>query len=243
MPSPGESSEASAKTPIEPLFAVCGLYRSFDDGAVEALRGVDFAIAEGEFTTIQGPSGCGKSTLLHILGTLDEPTGGDVRFRGKPFRQIRDRARFRASTIGFVFQSFHLLPTLSALENVEIPMLEMPWPRKVRRERAVELLAAVGLSDRMGHLPSKLSGGERQRVAIARSLSNEPAVLLADEPTGNLDSASSVRIMELLTKIHRERAMALVVVTHDPEVARHAGRIVRMLDGRIVEDVRSEEAR
>ena len=220
----------------EPLVQICGLRRVFADGAVQALRGVDLGIREGEFIAIQGPSGCGKSTLLQILGALDEPTDGDVLFRGESLRQLRDRARFRARSVGFVFQSFHLLPTLSVLVNVQVPMLEMPWSRAHCRERAVELLQAVGLEARLHHRPATLSGGERQRVAVARSLANAPAMLLADEPTGNLDSVNAQRIMELLDQIHRERGMTMVVVTHDPTVAMHAGRVVQMLDGLVVAD-------
>jgi len=218
------------------LVQACNLWRSFDHGAVQALRGVDLAIREGEFVAIQGPSGCGKSTLLNVMGTLDEPSEGDVLFNGQSLRAIRDRARFRAQTIGFVFQSFHLLPTLSAMENVQVPMLEMNWSRSQCRQRAQDLLRAVGLGERLAHRPNALSGGERQRVAVARSLANAPAILLADEPTGNLDSVSARRIMELLGQIHQERNMTMVVVTHDPEVASHAGRIVQMLDGRVVSD-------
>jgi ABC-type lipoprotein export system ATPase subunit len=222
--------------PGEVLIEAVNLHRSFDEGAVQALQGVDLCVREREFVAIQGPSGCGKSTLLQILGALDDPTQGDIRFHGRSLRDIEDRALFRARTIGFVFQSFHLLPTLSAIENVQIPMVEMPWPQRHRRERAAQLLAAVGLAGRADHLPAKLSGGERQRVAVARSLANEPAVLLADEPTGNLDSASAGRIMELFARIHQERGMTLIVVTHDPNVAQHAGRIVHILDGKVVSD-------
>ena len=232
--SPNPSPAPPAIPPV--LVQACGLQRSFDNGAVQALRGVDLAVRQGEFLAVQGPSGCGKSTLLQIMGALDEPSAGDVLFGGQSLRAIRDRARFRAQTVGFVFQSFHLLPTLSALENVQVPMLEMPWSRATREARAAELLAAVGLNDRLRHLPNTLSGGERQRVAVARSLANAPVILLADEPTGNLDSVSARRIMELFQSIHRERNMTMIVVTHDPEGARHADRIVQMLDGRIVSD-------
>src|SRR5262249_41448544 len=159
-------------------------------------------------------------------GALDEPSDGELSFRGNAFNLLGDIAAFRARTVGFIFQSFHLLPTLSAIENVQVPMFEMPWPASERRKRAKELLEAVGLGDRLDHLPSKLSGGERQRVAIARSLANEPAFLLADEPTGNLDSVSAQRIMALLGKIHAERGMTLVVVTHDASVASHAARVL-----------------
>jgi putative ABC transport system ATP-binding protein len=171
-----------------------------------------------------------------MLGALDEPTEGDVLFRGQSLRQIRDHSLFRARTIGFVFQSFHLLPTLSALENVQMPMFEMKWPPKQRRAKAVELLNAVGLGERLSHLPRKLSGGERQRVAIARSLANEPKLLLADEPTGNLDSSNAARIIDLLLQIHRQQNMTIIIVTHDLDIAGRTDRIVRMLDGQIITD-------
>jgi len=222
--------------PPNPLLEVRDLHRSFDEGRIQALRGVNFQIRQGEAVAIVGPSGSGKSTLLQLIGALDEPTAGDILFRGQSVRQLGDLARFRARMIGFIFQSFHLLPTLTALENVQVPMLEMPWPVAERRQRAADLLRAVGLGNRLDHLPPKLSGGERQRVAIARSLANEPQLLLADEPTGNLDSVSAGRIMELLRQIYRERGMTLIVVTHDPHVAGIAHRTLRMLDGRIAED-------
>jgi putative ABC transport system ATP-binding protein len=212
------------------------LRRFFDEGRVQALRAVDFTVGEGEFVAIVGPSGCGKSTLLQLLGALDQPSEGEVFFRAQSIRQIPDVAGFRAHTIGFIFQSFHLLPTLTALENVQVPMFEMPWSPVERRRRGTELLEAVGLGDRLDHLPPKLSGGERQRVAIARSLANEPHLLLADEPTGNLDSASAARILELLEQIHTQRRMTMIVVTHDANVASHARRTLRMLDGCIISD-------
>jgi ABC-type lipoprotein export system ATPase subunit len=214
------------------------LCRTFDEGRVQALRGISFAIDEGEFVAIQGPSGSGKSTLLQMLGALDAPTEGILQFRGNSFDLLGDMAAFRARTVGFIFQSFHLLPTLSAVENVQVPMFEMPWAANERRHRAKELLDAVGLGDRADHLPPKLSGGERQRVAIARSLANEPALLLADEPTGNLDSVSAALVLDLLEKIHSDRGMTLVVVTHDAAVASRARRVLKMLDGRIVADDR-----
>ncbi|MBE3071943.1 MAG: ABC transporter ATP-binding protein, partial [Acidobacteria bacterium] len=166
----------------------------------------------------------------------DTPSAGDVWFLGQNLRTMRDLAAFRARKIGFVFQAFHLLPTLTAVENVQVPMFEMGWPRRERRRRAAELLESVGLGHRLHHRPSTLSGGERQRVAIARSLANGPAVLLADEPTGNLDSASAGVVIDLLRAIHRDRRMTIIVVTHDPNVAAAAERTVQMRDGQIVED-------
>ena len=222
---------------MEPAFIEArGLRRTFDAGRVEALRGVDLVVAAGEFVGIQGPSGCGKSTLLHILGALDAPTGGALRVGGAALDQVGNLAAFRARTVGFVFQQSLLLPTLSPLENVQIPMFEMPWPAKERPARAAALLEAVGLSSRRDARPSTLSGGERQRAAIARALANEPALLLADEPTGNLDSANAAQVMSLLTALHAARRMTLVVVTHDAAVASQAGRVLQMVDGRIVAD-------
>jgi putative ABC transport system ATP-binding protein len=212
------------------------LRRTFDDGRIDALRGVDVSIARGEFVAIQGPSGCGKSTLLQILGALDAPTVGEVRFRGVSVETLGDLSAFRARTVGFVFQSAHLLPTLSPLENVQIPMFEMPWSARERKRRALALLESVGLSERLHHRPAHLSGGERQRVAIARSLANEPELLLADEPTGNLDSVNAGRILALLRAIHADRGLTVVVVTHDAAVASQAGRVLQMLDGQIVSD-------
>lgn len=221
------------------LIEVRDVQRSFDEGRVQALRGVDFKIRDGEFLAIVGPSGSGKSSLLQILGALDEPSEGEVLFRGTSVAEIHDISRFRAENIGFVFQSFHLIPTLTAIENVQIPMFEMPWSPVERARRATELLKSVGLGERMHHLPRKMSGGERQRVAVARSLANEPKLLLADEPTGNLDSANAQRIMELLQSVHQQRGMTLIVVTHDPNVANFADRILRVLDGRVVSDART----
>jgi ABC-type lipoprotein export system ATPase subunit len=225
-----------AETERQVVIEARGLVREFDEGRVKALRGADFTIRQGEFVAVVGPSGCGKSTLLQLLGALDKPTEGEVLFKGRSLNTLADPAGFRARSLGFVFQSFHLLPTLTALENVQVPMFEIPSSSKERRRRAEELLTAFGLGDRMDHLPVKLSGGERQRVAIARSLANGPELLLADEPTGNLDSVSSARVLDLLRHIHAERHMTLVVVTHDPDVARLAHRTLRMLDGRIIAD-------
>jgi ABC-type lipoprotein export system ATPase subunit len=227
----------------EVLIEARGLKREFDEGRIQALRGADFSIRQGEFVAIVGPSGSGKSTLLQLLGALDRPSEGEVLFRGKSLNSLPDPSGFRARSLGFVFQSFHLLPTLTAVENVQVPMFEIPMSSRERRRRAVELLEAFGLGDRVGHLPVKLSGGERQRVAIARSLANGPELLLADEPTGNLDSENSARVLDLLKHIHAERRMTLIVVTHDPDVAGEAHRTLRMRDGRIVADTLRAEAR
>ena len=218
------------------VFEAVGLQKEFDDGKVKALRGVDFRISEGEFVAVIGPSGCGKTTLLQMLGALDRPTAGTLIYRGKSLADLPEPATFRAREVGFVFQSFHLLPTFTAVENVQIPMFETDRPVAERKTRAIELLRSVGLDQRGGHFPSALSGGERQRVAIARSLANDPSVLLADEPTGNLDSENARLTLELLIRIHRERNMTLVLVTHDMGIARLASRAIRMKDGRIIFD-------
>jgi len=180
-----------------------------------------------------GPSGSGKSTLLNLLGALDRPTGGEVYFEGQPLSNFSNLDRFRASSLGFVFQSFHLLPTLTALENVQIPMFESALRSRERVEKAAKLLDLVGLSHRAGHLPQKLSVGERQRVAIARALANDPKLVLADEPTGNLDSASGNMILDLFDRLHQQGGLTLVVITHDPHVASRAQRTVWIRDGRL----------
>ena len=215
-----------------PLLRAADLTKRYPDGDVQALRGVSLAIASGESVAITGPSGCGKTTLLHLLGGLDRPDSGEVFFEGKPLGKL-DLDAFRARRLGFVFQSFHLLPTLSALENVQIPMFEGPWPRAERAERAAKLLEAVGLGHRRRHRPSRLSVGERQRVAIARALANGPTLILADEPTGNLDSHAQAEILALLARLRADLGLTLVVVTHSREVAAAADREVVLKDGQI----------
>lgn len=215
------------------VFEACGLTKNYDDGQVRALRGVDFRIEEGEFIAITGPSGCGKSTLLQMLGAFDRPAGGELLYRGVSLADHADPEGYRAKEIGFIFQSFHLLPTFTAMENVQIPMFEGGLSAAGRKQRARELLEAVGLGHRLDHFPAKLSGGERQRVAIARSLANGPSVLLADEPTGNLDSENARMIMDLIVSLHEERDMTLVLVTHDPAIAQSASRRIAMKDGRV----------
>ena len=206
-------------------------------GPVAALRDVVLRIRPGEYVGVVGPSGCGKSTLLHVLGLVDVPTSGEVLFQGREVRALPDAARsgLRLREIGFIFQRFFLLSMLTAAENVELPQAEAGVGRAERRERTRELLDYVGLSGRAGHRPSELSGGEMQRVAIARALANRPRLLLADEPTGELDQTTGREIVELIDRLHAD-GMAVVVVTHDPAVAERAARLVRMQDGRIVED-------
>ena len=218
------------------VFEAVGLKKEYDDGSVRALRGVDFRIKEGEFVAIVGPSGSGKSTLLQMLGALDHPSAGEMRYRGASLACHSDLASYRAHEIGFIFQAYHLLPTFTALENVQIPMFETRRPASERKRRALELLKLVGLEHRQNHFPATLSGGERQRVAIARSLANGASVLLADEPTGNLDSNNAELILDLILRLRREHNLTLVLVTHDMGIAAKANRIISIKDGRIASD-------
>ncbi len=201
---------------------------------MHALRGVSFAVQPGEFVAVTGPSGSGKSTLLHLLGCLDQPSSGDVRIDGTSTRDLDDvqLSAVRNRSIGFVFQSFHLIPRLSVAENVAVPLLYRGISRREELVRAGRAAESVGLGHRLGHLPSELSGGERQRTAIARALVNDPALLLADEPTGNLDSATGREVMDILRGLNRE-GRTLVVVTHNPDVATYAGRAISIEDGRV----------
>jgi putative ABC transport system ATP-binding protein len=223
------------------VFEASGLKKEYDDGQVQALRGLDFRIRQGEFIAIVGPSGSGKSTLLQMLGALDHPSAGLLKYRGTSLQECTDLASYRADQIGFIFQAFHLLPTFTALENVQIPMFGTGRSASERKHRAIELLNAVGLQTRLHHLPAKLSGGERQRVAIARSLANGASVLLADEPTGNLDSENADLILDLVVGLRREQNLTLILVTHDLAIARRAARIIEMKDGRIVSDALNNE--
>jgi ABC-type lipoprotein export system ATPase subunit len=205
----------------------------FDDGETQALDGVDLAIRAGEFVAVVGPSGCGKSSLLNLIGTLEAPTTGEVFFRAQPYSGLRNLSRFRRQHIGFIFQSFNLIPTLNALDNVVVATIGVPGAASDKVARARELLAKLGLSDRLAHFPNKMSGGERQRVAIARALINAPDLILADEPTGSLDSANSAAVLTLLTDIQKERDLTLIMATHDPSVSARADRVIQMRDGRI----------
>jgi putative ABC transport system ATP-binding protein len=210
-----------------------GLFKSYDEGRIEALRGVDISIAAGEYVAITGPSGSGKSTLLHMLGGLDSPTTGQVLFRNTCLGSAIDLDTYRSRNVGFIFQAFHLMPTLRAIENVQVPMLGLKPCMFDRAARARDLLKEMGLEKRMDQYPNQLSAGERQRVAIARALANNPDILLADEPTGNLDSVNTGKIMEILIGIQQERGMTLIVVTHENEIAHSAARLIRMRDGKV----------
>lgn len=212
---------------------------------VNVLKGIDLDIRDGEFVAIMGPSGSGKSTLMNIIGCLDRPTSGEYYLNGERVSEHDENelARVRNQSIGFVFQQFQLLPRLNALKNVELPMIYAGKPKSEREEKAAEALKKVGLSDRMYHLPNELSGGQKQRVAIARAIVNEPALILADEPTGALDSKTSVQIMDLFTLLNQE-GTTIILVTHEPEVAEYAERIVLVRDGKLTseyKDVESEE--
>jgi putative ABC transport system ATP-binding protein len=225
-----------------PLLSAEHLRKVYPDGNVVALEDVSLAIAPGEHVAVMGPSGCGKSTLLNLLGALDRPDSGEVFFEGVPLSRQRSLARLRSRKVGFVFQSFHLLPTLTALENVQVPMFGGPLSASGRARKARDLLETVGMLHRGKHTPSRLSVGERQRVALARALANDPVVLLADEPTGNLDSRSAAEVLDLFSSLNRDRGLTLVIVTHSPEVARRCGRVLWMSDGRLVKDERNPDA-
>jgi ABC-type lipoprotein export system ATPase subunit len=225
-------------TAAPPVVDTRNLTRLYGDGAqVRALDGVTLTVQRGEFIAIVGPSGSGKSTLLNMLGALDRPSSGEVWINGTPLSRVGDLDRFRSQTVGFVFQTHNLIPTLTALENVEVPMMETLTRPEDRRARAEELLGMVGLSARRAFLPNQLSGGERQRTAIARALANRPAIVLADEPTGNLDSRNTAEIMSLLSQLNREQQTTLIVVTHNHEVARATRRVITLRDGQIQSDV------
>src|SRR5580700_9311001 len=225
----------------ETVLAACGLSKKFGkgEGLVRAVDEVDLEVAQGETVAVMGPSGCGKSTLLHLLGALERPSGGELELAGNRVDRMGERAlaRLRRTAIGFVFQAFHLMDELTARENVELPALLAGSSPRAARQRAAELLDRVGLGDRATFLPAALSGGQRQRVAIARALSNDPLVVLADEPTGNLDSAATLEVLRLFDRLH-EAGQTLVIVTHDPRVAATADRLISMRDGAFVDETR-----
>jgi putative ABC transport system ATP-binding protein len=227
-------------TPAAPLIAFRGITRHYGEGGgmVRALAGVELTITRGEFIAIMGPSGSGKSTAMNIIGCLDRPSGGSYRFSGVEVNSLShdQRALLRRNFIGFVFQGFNLLNRTTAIENVELPLIYRGTPKRERRERAARALHLVGLSGREHHTPGELSGGQQQRVAIARAIVTDPLLLLADEPTGNLDSARSREIMELIARLNAERGITVVMVTHEPDMAAYAHRQIRFVDGLIASD-------
>lgn len=224
-----------------PVLRARGLRREHGkgEGLVRAVDGVDLDVAAGETVAVMGPSGCGKSTLLHLLGGLDRPSGGEVSLNGRRIDDLGERAlaRMRRTDVGFVFQAFHLMDELTAIENVELPALLAGRSPRTARRRAADLLEQVGLAERARFLPAALSGGQRQRVAVARALSNEPLVVLADEPTGNLDSAATLDVLQLFDRLH-ESGQTLVIVTHDARIAATADRLISMRDGAFVDETR-----
>ena len=226
--------------PVVELKQVSKIYK-MDEVEVKALDGVDMKVGRGEFVAIIGPSGSGKSTLLHMIGLLDRPTNGKVFLDGIDVSKLNENelARLRGNKIGFVFQFFNLYPILTALENIELPMVITEKSKTERRKRALELLKIVGLEKRAEHLPSQLSGGERQRVAIARALANNPSLILADEPTGNLDSKAGKEILELLDKLQEEEGKTIIMVTHDVNIGKYAERLIYLKDGKIIKEARS----
>lgn len=218
----------------ERVIIVRDLVKTYERGMIRALNGASLEVAKGEFVAVVGPSGCGKSTLLHLIAALDRPDGGRIEVNGRDLSRIENLSRYRAREVGLVFQLHNLLPTLTASENVQIPMFELGIGRRERRARAEHLLRLVGLESKERKRPTELSGGERQRVAVARALANDPPILLADEPTGSLDSEAGRRLLDLFEELRALRRLTVVLVTHDHTVAARADRIVRMLDGRVV---------
>jgi ABC-type lipoprotein export system ATPase subunit len=217
-----------------PIIDVRGVAKAFEQGRIPALSGADLQVTAGEFVALVGPSGCGKSTLLHLIAALDRPDSGTIRVAGHDLATTRELNHYRACDIGMVFQLHNLLPSLTAAENVQVPMFEAGYSRRERRERARRLLALVGLAGKEEQRPTELSGGERQRVAVARALANDPSILLADEPTGSLDSVAGRLVLDLIEELRAQRGLTILMVTHDQTVAARADRIVRMLDGRVV---------
>jgi len=215
------------------MISVTDLRKDYDDGLVQALRGISFEVEKGETVSIMGPSGCGKSTLLNLIGTLDMPSGGEIRVDGKPLADYRPFDSFRAKTIGFIFQFHHLIPNLTLLENVELPLYSFPILKQERRKKAIRLLEEMGLEDRMHFLPTRVSGGERQRAAIARAIVNDPQILLADEPTGSVDTVIGNRIIDFLIDLCDQKKVTLILATHNHEVAARTNRIIRIRNGRV----------
>jgi len=241
MSKPTDQPEANPHPPVIALHSVTKTY-AMGDIVVHALRGVNVAIYPGEMVAIMGPSGSGKSTLMNIIGCLDVPSEGVYALDGIDVSKLRDvqLAEIRCHKIGFVFQSFNLLARTSARANVELPLIYASVGGRQRRQRAEEVLRLVGLGERMDHKPTELSGGQQQRVAIARALTNQPSMILADEPTGNLDSKTSVEIMQLFQKLNREQGITIVFVTHDPETAAYCQRVIHVRDGEVAHDERRE---
>ena len=220
----------------EPLISLFDVVKEYDKGTVKALNGINLDIFEGEFVSIIGPSGSGKSTLLNMLGALDKPTRGKIFIDGIDLVKEKDLSEFRQEKIGFVFQLHNLIPNLSVFDNVQIPLLPTGMSNKEMKERASEIIRAVGLEDKKKQRPNKLSGGQRQRVAIARALVNNPSIILADEPTGSLDSKTGEMILNLLMEMHERYNVTLIIVTHDNDVAALAERTIKIKDGQIIED-------
>ena len=220
-----------------PVIFTENLTKSYEKGSIKALDGVNLVIERGDFVSIIGPAGAGKSTLLNMLGGLDKPTSGTVIIDGVDITKEKDLSELRSAKVGFIFQLHNLIPNLNALDNVEIPLIGTGMKEKEMKQRAKYLLEAVGLGDRMKQKPNKLSGGQRQRIAIARALVNNPSIILADEPTGSLDTKTGARILDLLRNIQENNNVTLIIVTHDPEVAAMANRTIKIRDGRIIEDV------
>ena len=216
------------------IIEINNLKKSYEKGNIKALNGINLNIKEGEFVSIIGPSGSGKSTLLNMIGALDIADNGTIKAAGYDLSKKKNLAEYRSKKIGFIFQLHNLIPNISVLENLEIPMFEGKLSGKMRKKRALELLDLVGLKNKAKMKPTKLSGGERQRIAIARSLANEPSIILADEPTGSLDSKTSEKILDQLSKLHSEKNVTLIMVTHDMNVAKLADRTIEVLDGKIL---------
>ena len=231
------------KGPVMAIIEAKAVFKTYDTGKVkvEALKGVDLIVEKGEMMAIMGPSGCGKTTMLNCLSGLDDLSGGHVFLEGKDIHAMKDDERtvYRAQKMGFIFQNFNLLPVLTAAENVELPLLLVGVSLKEAREKAIKALALVGMEQRKDHKPAELSGGQQQRVTIARSLVNEPAIVWADEPTGNLDTDNSAEVMELMRTLNKEKGLTFVIVTHDPGVGKKCQRIVEMQNGLIIKEVRS----